>query len=102
VTLSDYLGASVMTTPRREAAPSRLAELARASSGKEVATVAVEVSAGDWRTGSCSQQAEPYVSLPKIVFHRDGDRWSEVSGSDTPGGRSTGNGGGFVTLGEGR
>jgi hypothetical protein len=88
-----------MTTPRPEGGAVSPAELARASYGQgRFATVVGEVRAGDWAVVLVLSNEEPYVLPYEIVFHRDGDRWSEVSGSDTPGWRSTGNGGGFVTF----
>jgi hypothetical protein len=88
-----------MTSPGRDGGAASPAELARGSFGAgRFASVAGEVRSAKWAVVLILTNEEPYLLPYEMVFHHEGDSWVEVSGSDTPGWRSTGNGRGFVTF----
>ncbi|MBV9792818.1 MAG: hypothetical protein JO016_02660 [Actinobacteria bacterium] len=75
------------------------AALALASFGDgRFATLAGEAQQGDWAVVLLLTNEKPFVVPYEVVFHRDGGRWSEVAGNDSPGWRSTGGANGLVTF----
>lgn len=88
-----------MTPPERGSGAGSPADLALASFGAgRFASVAGEARADDWAVVLVLTNEEPYLVPYEVDFHRDGATWAEVSGNDSPGWRSTGNGRGFVTF----
>lgn len=86
-----------MTAPagRNDGSPAGLA-LDSFGAGR-FATIAGEEHEGDWAVVLVLTNEEPYLVPYEMVFRRSGGRWAEVTGNDSPGWRSAGDGEGFVT-----
>ena len=88
-----------MTDPDQRNGDGSPAALARASYGAgRFATVVGEERAGDWAVVLVLANEEPSLVPDETVFRRDGGRWEDIAGNDSPGWRSTDDGRGFVTF----